>query len=233
MDAFTFQKRRGTSYVRKKPIPTDTKTEAQLFQRQIYRDAVAAWNALTVEEKEAWRGQCPRLTAYQCFLRSELKYVPPPPPPVEYTEEQTQSNAWGGLVINEYRAQGQRLTISNRKVTKLAFLLYRYKATSGTVTFTIRKASDNSVIASKLWGNAAALPTVATWLEVEFDDPPVVNQQVKILAEVSGIPAGYAAAFRYYYGDVKPGENMCYNYNGTWGDYPASDATYRYKYFLP
>lgn len=79
-NALTFQKRGRDTIVRKKPIPIDPKSTAQLAWRQIYRDAVAAWHALSQEEKKAWRGVCPGLTAYQCFLRSELKYVPPPVP---------------------------------------------------------------------------------------------------------------------------------------------------------
>ncbi len=79
-DTLTFQKRGQLTIARKKPIPTDPKSPAQLAQRQIYRDAVDAWHALTPEEKEAWRGVCPGLTAYQCFMSSQLKYVAPPIP---------------------------------------------------------------------------------------------------------------------------------------------------------
>ncbi|MBA7589483.1 hypothetical protein ES708_31568 [subsurface metagenome] len=76
-NTLTFQKRGRLTIARQKPIPTDPKSPAQLAQRQRYKDAVDAWHALTPEEKEAWRGVCPGLTAYQCFMSSELKYVPP------------------------------------------------------------------------------------------------------------------------------------------------------------
>jgi len=79
-DALTFQKRGRGTIAREKPIPKDPRSKAQLAQRQRYKDAVAVWHALTPEEKEAWRGVCPGLTAYQCFMSSELKYVPPPIP---------------------------------------------------------------------------------------------------------------------------------------------------------
>ena len=79
-DALTIQGRNRGSFARKKPIPTDPETDLQLAWRQVYRDAVASWNSLTPEEKEAWRGVCPGLTAYQCFMRSELVYPPPPIP---------------------------------------------------------------------------------------------------------------------------------------------------------
>jgi len=77
-NALTIQGHNRGSFARKKPIPTDPKTDLQLAWRQVYRDAVASWNSLTAEEKEAWRNVCPGLTAYQCFMRSELKYPPPP-----------------------------------------------------------------------------------------------------------------------------------------------------------
>jgi hypothetical protein len=76
----TFQKRGQLTIARKKPIPTDPKSPAQLTWRQVYKDAVSAWHALSPEEKEAWRGVCPGLTAYQCFMSSQLKYVAPPIP---------------------------------------------------------------------------------------------------------------------------------------------------------
>lgn len=79
-DTLTFQKRGRAHFAREKPIPKDPKSPAQLIWRQIYKDAVAAWHALSQEEKEAWRGVCPGLTAYQCFMRSELKYPLPPLP---------------------------------------------------------------------------------------------------------------------------------------------------------
>ncbi|MBA7582582.1 hypothetical protein ES708_24514 [subsurface metagenome] len=79
-DGLTFQKRGRGTIAREKPIPKDPRSAAQLAWRQKYRDAVAAWHALTPEEKEAWHGVCPGLTGYQCFMSSELKYVPVPIP---------------------------------------------------------------------------------------------------------------------------------------------------------
>ncbi|MBA7585690.1 hypothetical protein ES708_27678 [subsurface metagenome] len=76
----TFQKRGRLTIARQKPIPTDPQTDLQLAQRQVYRDAVADWNALTSEEKEAYRGVCPGLTPYQCYMKSALVYVAPPIP---------------------------------------------------------------------------------------------------------------------------------------------------------
>lgn len=76
-NALTFQKHGQGTIARTKPTPTDPKSPAQLAWRQIYKDAVAIWHALSPAEQEAWRGVCPGLTAYQCFMSSQLKYVPP------------------------------------------------------------------------------------------------------------------------------------------------------------
>ncbi len=77
---FSLARRGGRNIIERRPIPTDAKSTAQLFNRQIFIDAVAAWHALSEEEQQAWRGICPGLTAYQCFMRSELVYVAPPIP---------------------------------------------------------------------------------------------------------------------------------------------------------
>ena len=101
-NALTFQKRARGHFARQKPIPKDPKSPAQLAQRQIYRDAVDAWHALSPAEKEAWRGVCPGLTAYQCFMSSELKYVPPTIP-IDI----------GGLAIDRVGRGGAQYTIIN------------------------------------------------------------------------------------------------------------------------
>ncbi|GAI61889.1 unnamed protein product [marine sediment metagenome] len=77
---FSLARRGGQNIIERRPIPTDAKSTAQLFNRQIFIDAVAAWHALSKEEQQAWRGVCPGLTAYQCFMSSQLKYEPPPIP---------------------------------------------------------------------------------------------------------------------------------------------------------
>jgi len=79
-DSFTFQKRGKHTIARKKPAPKDPRSAEQLAQRQKYSDAVALWNDLSPEEKEAWRGAYPGLTTYQGFMRYQLLKVPPGPP---------------------------------------------------------------------------------------------------------------------------------------------------------
>ncbi len=230
-DSLTFQKRGLGTIAREKPIPKDPRSEAQLAQRQRYTDAIAAWNALSPEEKEAWRGVCPGLSPYHCFMRSELKYVAPAPPPEERTQEQTQHNSFMDLYTGFGRRAGQRLIISNRKVTKLGFWLLRYGSPSGDVTFGIRRVTDDSLIYSQLWGDALNLQTVATYEELEFSDPPIINEEVRIFAQYLGGENLQRVRVRMWYQDVKPGEYLSYMYNTVWTDYTAMDCAYRYKYY--
>ena len=232
-DTLTFQKRGRGTIARGKPTPTDPKTLLQLAQRQRYKEAVALWNALTTQEKEAWRGVCPGLTAYQCFMRSELKYVPPVPPPEEYTEEQTQYNAFIALSSPYSHYAGQRLIISNREVTKLGFWLSKTNAPTGDVIFQIRRISPDEVIASKLWGDASTLPTTPTYEEVKLDTPTLINQEVRISVHYPYGSLYSFITFRYQDTDVKANEYLSYFANLTWQDTTDMDAAYRYKYYLP
>ncbi|MBA7580117.1 hypothetical protein ES708_22008 [subsurface metagenome] len=232
-DSLTFQKRGRATIARQKPIPKDPKSEAQLAQRQRYKEAVASWHSLTPEEKETWRGVCPGLTSYQCFMRSKLWYVPPVPPPEEYTEEQTQFNNAIALSSPYAHYAGQRLIISNREVTKLGFWLVKANAPTGDVIFQIRRISPDQVIASKLWGDASTLPTTPTYEEVKLDTPTLINAEVRICVYY---PYGNIYSFitlRYQDTDVKANEYFSYFVNTTWQDTTDSDAAYRYKYYLP
>ena len=230
-DSLTFQKRGRATIARKKPIPVDAKSPAQLIWRQVYRDAVATWHALTPEEKEAWRGVCPGLTAYQCFMRSELRKVVPPPE--EYTEEQTFSFLPQGLYAGAVTRAGQRLTISNRKVTKLGFWLTKLGSPTGIVTFTIRTPVGNVVLLEKAWGDASGLTTTKTYYEVAFDTPTIINEQVYILAEFSGGSLNNEVEYCYRASDVKPDECYVFYEAGYYSPKLAWDGAYRYKYYLP
>ena len=230
-DTLTFQKRGRLTIARRKPIPTDPKSPLQLAQRQVYRDAVAAWNALSPAEKEAYRGVCPGLTPYQCYMKTALIYVPPVPPPEEKTHQQTEYDSENMTYGATTWRHGQRLPISNRKVTKLAFHIRREGSPTGDVVMAIRRVSDNSPIFSKVWGDASGLPLSHAWEEVEFDDPQVINEEVRAYLEFTGGNASnYVGAHRIL-SDVKAGEYITYQWNATWSDDETFDCTYRYKYY--
>lgn len=230
-DTLTFQKRGQLTIARKKPIPKDPRSPAQLAWRQVYRDAVTAWHALTAEEKEAWRGVCPGLTAYQCFMRSELQYVEPPPPPEEYTEEQTQYDYDWPLYIGLRVAIGQRLTIPNREVTKLGFWIFKVGSPAGDVTFRIYRVSDNSLVAEKVLRDAADLAISVTYEEVTLDTPVTINEEVRIAPFFQAGDASNHIEVAFQSTDVKANEIWTTKPNAAWGDSPTRDCAYRYKYY--
>lgn len=126
---------------------------------------------------------------------------------------------------------GQRLTISQRIVSKLAFKTKRVGSPTGTITFTIRRVSGDSIIASKAYGSAGGVPGSPTWIEVTFDSPVLINEQVRILMEWSG-PLGDTDNYLEFWttsSSVKPSEFVTRYYLGYTGT-GVWDATYRYTY---
>jgi len=155
------------------------------------------------------------------------------------TEEQTISSNWiayfsGGA---NWDRVGQRLTITNRIVSKLSFKTVRVGACAGaTLTLTIRKVSDDSLIVSKSYGNVASVPLTEGWIEVTFDTPALVNQEVRILMEWGGT-LGDGSNYLKFLGSptsVKAGEYVTRYYaagNGYTGyDVTDKDAAYIYTY---
>jgi len=136
---------------------------------------------------------------------------------------ETEATLYSGSIIRA----GQRLTIPNRTVTKLAFPIFKAASPSGDVTFVIRKVSDSSIIVSKVWGNASALPTVVTWEEVTFDTPASINEEVYILVEYSGASN---VKLRYYYSSDIKADEYHVAYVSSWIDYLNYDAAYKYTY---
>lgn len=73
-DAITFQKRSRVSFAREKPIPTDRKSDNQLWHRYLYRQACQYWNALTETQKLFYRkeGSKRGMPGFALFMRQEL-----------------------------------------------------------------------------------------------------------------------------------------------------------------
>ncbi|HUW46100.1 MAG TPA: DUF2341 domain-containing protein [Dehalococcoidia bacterium] len=143
------------------------------------------------------------------------------------TEEQTQYNASSSLYHGGSTRGGQRLTISNRTVTKLAFYLSKVGTPTGNITFTIRDLSNN-VLNSKVWGLAETLIGDATQYEATFETPGNINEEVRILAEFDGGNFTNYVQLWYQNSDVIGGYITVYL--ATWYDYPAYDSAYKYTY---
>ncbi|MBA7674932.1 hypothetical protein ES703_83160 [subsurface metagenome] len=152
-------------------------------------------------------------------------------PSEEKTEEQTQvSNGYAINYHNNGRA-GQHLTIPNRKVTKLAFWIRKRGSPTGNVTMNIRRVSDDGIILSKVWGAANALSTDYSFVEVEFETPETINEEVRLSCEADVQGYGNDIFYMYQNTDVKADQVHSRYLAGAWADQGSEDCAYRYKYY--
>ena len=150
------------------------------------------------------------------------------------TEEQT-SGSFNVRFAGEanWDRVGQRLTITSRIVSGLSFKTYRAGTPTGSVTMTIRKVSNDSVILTKSYGSIAAVSTDTggVWISVTFDSPALINEEVRILMEWSGT-AGDTNNYLAFFNDTanpKASEKTT-RYYGSYTDTSTWDATYIYTY---
>jgi len=75
----TYSDKRKIVLLSNKPVPTDRKTEAQLAQRSLFRQAIDAWKQLSDEEKQQYKQEAAAngLTGYQYFIKQFLLNPPP------------------------------------------------------------------------------------------------------------------------------------------------------------
>lgn len=151
------------------------------------------------------------------------------------TEEQTHLDGHFATVYGGTGA-GQRLTISGRTVSKLSFPLEKIGSPgSGDVIFYIKKVSDDSTIMEKVWGDAQDVPSSVTWLEVTFDTPVSIDEEVRLLVRNNGSgSAGNGLGIHAsWLSDVKAGEYFFARTNvGVYTDYSTQgyDDGYIYTY---
>jgi len=149
------------------------------------------------------------------------------------TEEQT---VYGDDYIKlcdtaNWRA-GQRLTISGREVTKLAFPLQKVGSPTGGGVYRIIRVSDSFIMATKAF-DVSTLKTSVTWEELTLVTPVTPNAEVRIVVSYSG---GDANNFIRYYiqtTNVKAGEYLTYIRDLPWTDNPDFDGAYKYTYTIP
>ncbi len=146
-------------------------------------------------------------------------------------EEQTDvSRLWSS--INATNHWGQKLTITNRTVSKLAFSLTRIGSPTGDLIYYIRKVSNGDIIVSKTWGPANTVPTSQSWVEVTFDTPTLIDEEVYIL--VGGTLSSGAGNLVVVYdangADVKADEFLVRRLSGAYTDFTGLDFGYKYTY---
>ncbi len=142
------------------------------------------------------------------------------------SDEQPESNQYSSLYGGGNTRMGQYKVLSNKYVSKLGFWLHKYGSPTGDVTFTIRRVSDDSIIASKVWGDASALSTEKSYEEVTFDTPVLVNEAVRLCVEFSGGGPLNEVCVWSQKTDVKAGEYRTI-YKPGWVDFTGEDTAYK------
>ena len=125
---------------------------------------------------------------------------------------------------------GQKLTISNREISGLALKGdIDQGSPTGDLTFTVRRTSNGSVILTKVWGDAANI-IAGAWMEVTFDSPVTVNEEVRLQVEYAGGDISNRIKIFLTTPSVISGENAGRYLSGAYNDQVTWDAVYRYTY---
>ena len=192
-DSLTFQKRGQATIAREKPTPENPRSEAQLAQRQVYRDAIDAWHALTAEEKEAWRGVYPGLSPYHCFMRSELKYVPPLPPELTlYEYYNTGDTSYFSSHDTSWTAQTFTPSIPH-EITLVKLKLYRNIESADytiKITTTDGDGYPTDTVLCSMTFNSEPITTESPgeWYEFTFPVPATLNADIIYAIVIHGVP---------------------------------------------
>ncbi len=228
---FRLRKNRKTD-LSKKRFPSNPRTEAQQAVRLCYGKGVQAYNQLTPAELDYWneigKGYSPPLDAYRAFMKD---FIPTCLGPSEQTEEQTQHNDDIVVGYPDYEKSGQRLTIPNRKITKLAFLMKKWGNPTGSLYFEIRRITPDELIYNQLVGDASSLPETPEWIEKALDTPPTINEEVRILAHITDGTDANHGRMRAMDEDVKANEILTRWHTNFWDETLTYDCAYRYKYY--
>ena len=152
------------------------------------------------------------------------------PPYEDFVEEQTQHDADIVVGYPNYERSGQRLTIPDRKIIKLAFLMKKWGSPIGLLYFEIRRIAANELIYSQLVGDASSLPETPEWIEKALETPQTISEEVRIVAYITnGTDADYGR-IRAIESDVKANEILTRWITSAWDETLTYDCAYRYTY---
>lgn len=153
---------------------------------------------------------------------------------VKRTEEQS---SWDSVMsmssVGIIRA-GQRITTRGKYLNALGFYLYKYNNPTGDVTFTVRRVSDDALLASVVLGDASALASYPnlTYYEVTLPLLVALTEDVRILVEFSGGDASNEIRIGLNSADIRT--DGCFTYYDTaYTDDSSSDCAYKMIYMIP
>ncbi len=153
----------------------------------------------------------------------------------ELTEEQTANDGFETIYGATNSLVGVARTVTNQTCTKLAFLLKKVGTPGGNVTFSIYKSpwSASDLIQQTTLATSAIPYTTATWQEVTWTTPAVINEKVWFTVEYTGGDAANYVQVAVNSTAVKPYEALVLQSTETrgplWED-DTSTCAYRYKY---
>lgn len=150
--------------------------------------------------------------------------------------EQTESDSYMPIYNGLRFSAGQRLTISDKTITKLAFKLKKVGSPVGEVVFSIYTVDEDEpleggeLLATKAWGDASNLGTSYAEKEVTFDTPVQIDQEVRVICSFRGGNASNYVDLAYEDSDERANEHLTWIYLTSWTDHTTYDACYRYSY---
>lgn len=71
--AFVASSWKGHAYLRSYVIPRDSKTERQVAQRSLFREAVAAWHAISDDERRAYDREASGMSGFNLFVSRSIR----------------------------------------------------------------------------------------------------------------------------------------------------------------
>jgi len=158
-------------------------------------------------------------------------------PDSESTVEQATSDSDMSLREGLRYFAGQRLTITDRTVTKLALKLKKVGTPSGPVKIGFYTVDPDDplvggdLLALKEWGDANSLTEDYAWVEVTIDSPVYRESgEVRIVAQFQDGDASNYVDVAYNSSSVLASEHLSHIYQGDWTDEGSYDAVYRYTY---
>lgn len=145
--------------------------------------------------------------------------------------QETNQDAVGGLDITRFQRLGQKITISNKTICQLEFYLKKTGSPTGTLTCTIRKQSDDSIIeTSGVTLDVSTLTTSFQWFAFTFNS--LVNEAVYLLVEFYGGDVNNLVVAGDYNGTTILG-NLCgYKTVGGWSSWPTYEETIKIYEFV-
>jgi len=148
----------------------------------------------------------------------------------ESDEEQTSSDGDWQLYsgASSGNAVSQKLTISDRRVTKLAFKLKKVGNPTGDVIFFIY-SETGGYLAYQTWGAAADLGTTYAWCEITLETPVNVDEEVRVACGFNYGDSSNYVAVEYNSTSVKALEALSW-YDTAWNEEATYDLVYRYSY---